>query len=93
MRARINLHEVFFLILGVELSFLLVTVLAISGIVHIVLHVNEDIMQGVRLGHWLLSARTFRRLRLLTILKTTFFLHVTFCFCLVNVYFYILYLY
>ena len=80
MRARIYLHEVFFLILGVELSFLLIAVLAVSGVVHIVLHVDEDILQGVRLGRWLLIAHAFRRLVLLTILKTTFFLHVTFCF-------------
>ena len=80
MRARIYLHEVFFLILGVELSFLLIAVLAVSGVVHIVLHVDEDILQGVRLGRWLLIAHAFRRLMLLTILKTTFFLHVTFCF-------------
>ena len=74
----------FFLILGVELSFLLVAVFTISGIIHIVLHVDKDVMQGVCLGHWLLCAHTFSGLRLLTILKTTFFLHVTFCFFLVT---------
>ena len=70
----------FFLILGVELSFLLVTVVAVCGVVHIVLHIDKDIVKGVRLGHWLLRAHTFCRLMLLTTLKTTFFLHVTFCF-------------